>query len=352
MSRFTQDGFPPRTHRLFFLIAILGSLLPQGTSVAAEPEPGPLGLATLATTKPQDTSVAAGPEPVAAARETDRKLLAETGVGSDKAAPRTSDETFLRRVFLDLIGQTPTPDDIQAFAFLNDETKRQEVVDQLLESEAFGKNWARYWRDVILYRRSEDRALIVANSLTESLSKKLNENKPWSDIAAEFMTATGDVRENGDTALIMAQAGSPEDVTAEVSRIFLGIQIQCAQCHDHPTDQWKRQQFHELAAFFPRIAVRPDRSGDVPTFVVTFNDQPFQLRRQTVNNNRFRGTPEHFMPNLEDPTDQGTRMQPVFFLSGDKVANGTKDGDRRAALAAWITSPRNPWFAKAFVNRI
>lgn len=339
MSRFTQDGFPPRTHRLFFLVAILGSLLPQGTSVAAGPEPGPQGLATLAT-------------PVAAAREIDRILVAETGVAPDKAAPRTSDETFLRRVFLDLLGQTPTPDDILAFAFMNDETKRQEIVDQLLEEEVFGENWARYWRDVILYRRSEDRALIVANSLTESLSKKLNENKPWSEIATDFMTATGDVRENGDTALIMAQAGAPEDVTAEVSRIFLGIQIQCAQCHDHPTDQWKRQQFHELAAFFPRIAVRPDRSGDVPTFLVTFNDQPFQLRRQTVNNNRFRGTPEHFMPNLEDPTDQGTRMQPVFFLSGDKVAYGTKDADRREALAAWITSPRNPWFAKAFVNRI
>ncbi|HRX77586.1 MAG TPA: DUF1553 domain-containing protein [Pirellulaceae bacterium] len=297
-------------------------------------------------------AIAAGPEAAVAAREIDQKLVAETGVAADKLAPRTDDETYLRRVFLDLLGETPTPDDVLAFAFMSEETKRAEIVDQLLDDKAFGENWARYWRDVILYRRSEDRALLVSNSLVESMTKKLNENKPWSDVATDFITATGDVRENGDTAIIMAQAGMPEDVTAEVSRIFLGIQIQCAQCHDHPTDRWKRQQFHELAAFFPRIAVRQDRDSQPPTFLVTVNDSPFQFRRQANVNNRFRGTPEHFMPNLEDPTDAGTQMQPVFFISGDKLAKGTTDADRREALAAWISSPNNPWFATAFVNRV
>ena len=300
----------------------------------------------------QHAAIAAGPEPAAAAREIDRKLVAETGADADNAVPRTDDETFLRRVFLDLLGETPTPDDVLAFAFMSGDTKREEIVRQLLADEAFGENWSRYWRDVIMYRRTEDRALIAANALSEYLAENLNKNTPWSEIATGFITATGDVRENGDTALIMAQAGRPEDVTAEVSRIFLGIQIQCAQCHDHPTDRWKRQQFHELTAFFPRIAVRQDRSRDIPTFLVTVNDQPFAFRRPANANNRFRGTPEHFMPNLEDPTDKGTQMQPVFFVSGDKLANGTKDADRREALAAWITSPRNPWFAKAFVNRI
>ncbi|MDA1051715.1 MAG: DUF1549 domain-containing protein [Planctomycetota bacterium] len=328
MSCFQQIGLLTLSLRRCFLFALLGTLLIQGSAVAA------------------------GPDPLAAAREIDRKLVVETGLAPDKAAPRTTDETFLRRVFLDLLGETPTPDDILAFAFMNEETKREEIVEQLLADEAFGQNWARYWRDVILYRRTEDRALIATNSLTEYLSEKFNQNKPWSEIATDFITATGDVRENGGTALIMAQAGRPEDVTAEVSRIFLGIQIQCAQCHDHPTDRWKRQQFHELTAFFPRIAVRQDRTSDVPTFLVTVNDQPFQFRGQANNNNRFRGTPEHFMPNLEDPTDKGTQMQPVFFVSGDKLAAGTKDADRREALSAWITSARNPWFAKALVNRI
>ncbi|MBC8351855.1 MAG: DUF1549 domain-containing protein [Planctomycetes bacterium] len=328
MLRLLLNGRLPRSRWQYSLFAMLGMLLLQSVVVAA------------------------APEPAATAVEIDRKLAAEIGSNAGEAVPRTSDETFLRRVFLDLLGETPTADDILAFAFMSDESKRAEIVEQLLDDESFGTNWARYWRDVVLYRRTEERALISANSMAQYLSEKLNSNAPWSEIATDFITATGDIRENGDTALIMAQAGRPEDVTAEVSRIFLGIQIQCAQCHDHPTDRWQRQQFHELAAFFPRIAVRQDRSGDVPTFLVTVNDAPFQFRRQTNNNNRFRGTPEHFMPNLEDPTDKGTQMQPVFFVSGDKLAKGTRDADRRDALAAWITSPRNPWFAKAFVNRI
>ena len=300
----------------------------------------------------QPSAMSAELDPSVVAREIDRKLVVETGGSAANPIPIVNDETFLRRAFLDLLGETPTPDDVLAFAFMNEDTKRAAIVDQLLEDEAFGVNWARYWRDVILYRRSEDRALIAANATMDYLTKQLNENAPWSDVATDFITAEGDVRENGATALIMAQAGRPEDVTAEVSRIFLGIQIQCAQCHDHPTDSWKRQQFHELAAFFPRIAVRQDRSGDVPTFLVTVNDRSFQFQRRTNNNNRFRGSPEHFMPNLDDPSDKGQEMQPVFFVTGDRLANGTKDADRREAIAAWMTSKRNPWFATAFVNRI
>jgi Protein of unknown function (DUF1549)/Protein of unknown function (DUF1553) len=290
-------------------------------------------------------------EPSVVAREIDRKLADETGVEPNKLAPRADDETFLRRIFLDLIGETPTADDVVTFALLNGDSKRKEMVEQLLDDEAFGTNWARYWRDVVMYRRSEERALIAVNSMTGYLTEAFSKNKPWSDIATDFITATGDIRENGATGLIMAQAGRPEDVTAEVSRVFLGIQIQCAQCHDHPTDRWQRHQFHELAAFFPRIAVRPDRSGAVPTFLVTVNDSQFNPRRRNANN-RFRGTPEHYMPNLEDPADPGKEMQPVFFVSGDKLASGTLDADRREAVAAWITSPRNPWFATAFVNRV
>lgn len=328
MSRDPRNCFPAHSPQWLALFALLGLSLIQSTVDAASPDP------------------------LATAREIDRKLAAETGMEAEKAVPRTTDETFLRRAFLDLLGETPTPDDILAFAFMSEESKRAEIVEQLLADEAFGENWARYWRDVIMYRRTEERALLAADALAEYLATKLNQDAPWNEIASGFITATGDVRENGDTALIMAQAGRPEDVTAEVSRIFLGIQIQCAQCHDHPTDRWKRQQFHELTAFFPRIAVRQDRNSQPPTFLVTVNDQPFQFRGQANNNNRFRGTPEHFMPDLADPTAKGTEMQPVFFVSGDKLANGTKDADRRDALAAWITSKQNPWFAKAYVNRI
>lgn len=313
---------------------------------------GHLFLGTLAALLATSGLHAAKPDADEVAYEVDR-LLSEEAVGEPgQAVPRTDDETFLRRAFLDLIGEAPTSEDVLAFSFQSGDNKRAKIVEQLLDDQAFGVNWARYWRDVVMYRKTEQRALASVNAMNDYLTKHLNDNTSWDRIATDFITATGNIRENGETALIMAQSGRPEDVTAEVSRIFMGIQIQCAQCHDHPTDRWKRQQFHELAAFFPRVAIRPDRSSDVPTFNVVVNDRPFNFRRRTNNNNRYNGSPEHYMPNLEDPTNEGSKIQPAFFVSGQKLEFGTKDADRRGSIASWITSKENPWFAKAYVNRL
>jgi hypothetical protein len=228
--------------------------------------------------------------------------------------------------------------------------KRERVVRELLDKPQYGQNWARYWRDVIMSRRLEDRAAIVANPLTVTLTEKLNQNEPWDKIATEFITAAGDVRENGATAIQMAQDGRTEEITAEMSRIFLGVQIQCAQCHDHPYDSWKREQFHELAAFFPRVAVRPLQSLTQRSFQVVANDRPLIRRRPNANQEGRRGEPEHIMPDLADPAAPGTRMQPKFFLSGAELPFGATDAERRGTLAKWMTN--SPWFATAFVNRL
>ena len=150
----------------------------------------------------------------------------------------------------------------------------------------------------------------------------------------------------------MAQFGATPDITAEVSRIFMAIQIQCAQCHDHPFDRWKRTQFHELAAFFPRIALRPVKPADKQkrSFDVIGVD------RRTAGESEECDDParslEHYMPDLKNPTAKGTLMQPVFFVTGQKLPLGTPDAERRETIARWITSPQDEWFAKAFVNRI
>jgi len=285
-----------------------------------------------------------------AAAEADRKLAAEIpAIDSPSAAPRASDEVFLRRVSLDIAGRLPTPGEITAFALDPTSDKRTRTVERLLAEEAYGHNWGRYWRDVILYRRTEDRALVVSQSLEEYLAAELNKNTPWDAIARAFITATGDVRENGATAIFMAQMGETSDVTAEISRIFTGIQIQCAQCHNHPTDRWQRTQFHELAAFFPRIAVRPKRDVTPATFEVASADNAPRVRRPNATG---RGSREHYMPDLDNPQAQGTLMQPVFFVTGQALSPGLADSERRDTIAGWITSRANPWFAKAFVNRM
>jgi len=266
------------------------------------------------------------------------------------------DETFLRRVSLDLVGAMPTPEEVTAFALDPSPDKRAATIDRLLADERYGENWARYWRDVMLSRRSDDRALVSSGSVVEYLTKELNSGAHWDDLAREFITAKGDLQANGATALIASQWGQIPETAAEVSRVFLGVQIQCAQCHDHPTDRWKREQFHELAAFFPRIGVRAVKSDDGKRrgFEVTVVDRSRPANPKVKKPLKPTGLKrvEHFMPDLEDPAADGTMMQPVFFLSGEKLAEGLTDAERRSTLADWITSTENPWFAKALVNRV
>jgi hypothetical protein len=299
-------------------------------------------------------AAAAGLDSHATAKKVD-ELLAKESFGGAEAktsalAAKADDQTMLRRLAMDLVGHPPTPEEITSYSFDASPDKLAAAVDRLLSSQQFGENWARYWRDVIMYRRSEERALLVSAALEQFLAVEFNGQPHWDQIATKFITATGDVREEGATAIIMAQMASAEDTTAEVSRIFLGIQIQCAQCHNHPTDRWKREQFHELAAFFPRMSVRPVRvDGKQRSFEVVSVDRGPKNKKK---DNPRRGSLEHYMPDLDHPEEEGKLMTPVFFVTGQKLDTGIADAERREAIAQWITDRKDRWFAKAFVNRM
>jgi hypothetical protein len=283
------------------------------------------------------------------AKQLDQLIAEEVFKDDTKLAPKVSDATYLRRVWLDLVGDIPTPEHVTAFLLDPAENKRERVVSELLKNPQYGQNWARYWRDVILYRKLEDRSGVVANPVVVALTERFNENQPWSEIAAEFITASGDIREDGMTAIHAAQDARTEETAAEMSRIFLGIQIQCCQCHDHPYDHWKREQFHEFAAFFPRLAMQPVVTPTRRSFAVVVDDRPAG-RNQNPNAENRRGQQEHFMPDLEDPAAPGTKMQPKFFLTSAELPFGSLDAERRGAVSEWMTD--NPWFATAYVNRM
>jgi hypothetical protein len=299
-------------------------------------------------------SASAGERPESVAAKVDSLLRQE--VPFAKAVPqKIGDELFLRRASLDIIGRLPTPQEVTAFVLDPAADKRAKIVAQLLAHPRYGQNWGRYWRDVIMYRKTEERnQFLVGIPLDSYLADSFNSNKPWSQIATEFITATGSANESGACGLIVAQQGQPEEIVGEVSRIFLGVQLQCAQCHDHPTDRWKRQQFHELAAFFPRVATRPNRQGGGVAreiSIVTTDFQPPRFGPRPMNM-RAVGTLEHHMSDPKNPSSEGTLMQPILFATGDALPTGTKDADRRSSLATWITKKDNVYFAKAFVNRL
>lgn len=357
------------------------------------------------------------PSPLPTREVSDRiDALIDADLKSGKVTPaaRTTDEDFLRRVTFDLAGTTPQPNVVSLFGLDPDPAKRAKTIDRLLESPDYARNWSQYWREVLYSRATDPRSRISQQQFETWMEQNFAENRGWNKIATDLLTATGDVQESGATALFFAHQGDPEEVASEASRIFLGIQIQCANCHDHPTDKWKREQFHELAAFFPRVALRRDQNAGPLSFRVVSMDagpgggrfaEPGAIAREPekfiqqidrnsdhkitldeVRNDQFRrvltllmeradsnkdgaltatelkampipeqqgrGSLEHYMPNLEDPGDRGKKMDPAFFVSNVKAEAGLKDMERRELAAKLFTSNSNEWFAKAFVNRI
>ncbi len=290
------------------------------------------------------------PDPAVVAREVETLLRKELGYEEQTPPAKAQDLILLRRMSLDLTGRIPGPKQVVSYSRNEDAGKFIDLAERMIESDAFADRWARYWRDAIVYRRTEPRVLQFVGEFEAYLHDAFAANRPWSEIVQEIITAEGDAMENPDTVLIVSQGGQPEDVASEVSRLFTGIQIQCAQCHNHPWDRWSREQFHHFAAFFPRIAARPDMTDGKRSFVVTVNDRGFSPPRN--NANRFVGSAEHYMNDLNDPAAKGTLMKPDFFLTDQGVPLGTPDAIRRGRLASWFTSPKNPWFAKALVNRL
>ena len=352
------------------------------------------------------------PSPLATAQQVDALIEGELTQANITPAPLVNDDTFLRRASLDLTGTIPTPNQITDFALDPDPAKRTKLVDKLLASEQYADIWASYWREVIFSRATEARARIMQDLFETWMKDQLAKNVGWDKIATELLTATGSTKEDGDVALIYCHTGEPEELAAETARIFLGIQIQCANCHNHPYEKWTREDFHQFAAFFPRIQVRPEpdnqgtflvksvdtgtgrqamranfdrtqafvrmdqnRDGKVTkTEVATvkfladrfdqmlaqadtnkdgaLTKEEFEKVPRPDNNQPGRGSAEHYMPDLDDPTAEGKLMQPVFFVNHAKIKTGTDDLDRRETLAKYITARNNPTFARAFVNRI
>ena len=357
------------------------------------------------------------PTASAVAADVDKLILADLEQAAVKPAARCSDEDFLRRASLDIVGQLPSPREVTLFVLDPDAGKRTKLIERLMASPEFGKNWARYWRDVIYMPATEVRARLAQAEFETWMADQWNKGIGWNFTATAMLTAVGDVTEHPETALIFAQSAETEDVAAEACRIFLGIQMQCANCHDHPSDIWKREQFHELAAYFPRIArhqmqtqpiqfeiasVNTDRGrGDMmrenpeqwlamidrnkdnkvtkeemrgvagmmrggPGLPAQLIDRIFEqadsnkdekltlaeIKAMPQPAQQRRGSTEHHMSDLKDPSSKGKLIQPKFFIDGSSPGQGLTDLERRNAAAKSFTSPGNPWFARAIVNRV
>jgi hypothetical protein len=264
------------------------------------------------------------------------KFLADSKV---MPAAITTDVEFVRRAFLDLTGKLPSPDQTRAFVVSRGgKEKRGKLIEYLLNTPEYADNMAHYWRDVIKFRATNENAGQVGyNQMEDWLADQFEKNTPWDEISRKMITATGRTDENGAVALTLAHDSQAVEMAGEVSRIFLGVQIQCAQCHDHPNDSWKRTQFHEFAAFFAGArGRRVDKDKNKNVFEVVL-----------------QGTPRYTMPDKADPTKL-IPVDPKFFLASSDakpLPPGLTAEQRHELVASYVVGQDNPWFAKAFVNR-
>lgn len=264
----------------------------------------------------------------------DKKLAAD----KTSVARQTSDEEFIRRVTLDVTGKLPTPDQVRAFVQSRKPNKRSDLINQLLDSPDYASNWARYWRDVVKFRATADNPrLMNFPKLEEWLTEQFAAKTPWDQISKSMITATGTTEDNGATVFTAAHMAMPNEVAGEVSRVFLGVQIQCAECHDHPSDIWKREQFHQFAAFFAGVQARRRLADGTPGLTIATRG----------------GKPRYTMPDLKDP-QKSIPVEPRFFLASSEAEIPAKltAQQRRELAADLVTGQDNPWFAKSFVNRI
>jgi hypothetical protein len=178
-------------------------------------------------------------------------------------APAADDGAFLRRVSLDLTGRVPTLAEARTFLAETAPDRRARLVDRLLGSRAFAEHWGSVYADLLFGTDRQAAKLEKQADPQAWLVEAFAQNRRYDELTRELLTATGDLRENGAVAFIASRGrggGGPEAVTGAAARLFLGMQIQCAQCHDHPYDKrWKQEDFYGLVAYFARTKPRGEK---------------------------------------------------------------------------------------------
>lgn len=246
-------------------------------------------------------------------KDLDKTLEHEIKLSADRYAPLADDATFFRRVTFDLAGMPPNSDELAKFLADPDHEKRSKLIGRLLASDAFAVRWAKFWSNVMLYNSQVDKRRLNEPAMEQWLADQLRKHEGWDRIVAQILSADGKNKDNGPDNFALACENQPTQLAAETTRVFMGVSIQCAECHDHPFDRWKRIQFHELAAFFS--------SG------------------------------RYYMPDLQHPEEK--TLVTARFLLGESPPPGLQADGRRVAIAAYLVyNPNNYWFARAYVNRV
>lgn len=246
-----------------------------------------------------------------------------------------TDEEWVRRVYLDVIGRIPTAKEAEQFLTSSQPDKHQQLIQKLTENPTYVTNWSTIWTRLLIGRSTSRE--INRRALQDFLVQSFAENRPWNDIVYDLVSAEGDSESNGATNFLLAHLNNQAvPATAITTRLFLGTQIQCTQCHNHPFNNATQSQFWEINSFFKQTKV---------------------VRSQKMGKDGKKNAPKLELVSVpaKGATFYETRnglMQPAYpKYAGVKVSDGP-GVKRRQELARLITSGKNDQLARAMVNRM
>ncbi len=301
-----------------------------------------------------------------AAKKIDEVLAAGWQKQGLKPNPPASDEVFLRRTYLTVIGRIPTPDEARAFYSWQEPNKRAKLIDALLASEGYTHHFFNYWADVLRAQTQGVANTTTAQNYLNYLRAALRDNKPYDQLARELVAAEGTCFDTGAVGYYMRDRGMPLDNLSNTTRVFLGTRMECAQCHDHPFDTWTQKQFYEMAAFTHNMTSGSYRSpaADAASKLIRENkelDKETQdLMRQAITEvvRPLRDTQVVQQKNAlrlphdykySDAKPKDAVQASVMFGRPVEV---TKETNHAEVFAGWLASKENPRFTTLIVNRL
>jgi len=235
-----------------------------------------------------------------------------------------TDEEFLRRISIDLVGLLPTREEYSAFLADANPNKREAKIDELIGRKEFTDVWVSKWAEWLMLRSDGNRKSYKMIVLYHQwVSEKIASNTPLDQMVKELLASNGGIFKTPEASFYEIERDRLK-IAENTAQIFMGMRIQCAQCHNHPFDRWTQDEYYNFAAFFAQVG---RKTAEDPREQIIFNAGGGEVKHPVT----------------------GKDMAPVFLGGGPA---DTKGKDRREVLAEWLASPKNPFFAQNFANRV
>jgi hypothetical protein len=298
------------------------------------------------------------------------------------ARPEIDDYAFARRVHLDLIGRIPTLAELRAFTSDSSPSKRRDLISKLLKSKGYNSHMTNYWMDLLRVLPAPDR-LHHAGNFSQAIKTAVRENRPYDDFVRDIVNAKGPLYEKGNgLAGFKARESMQLDRLANTTKTFLGMGIDCAQCHDHPFDDWTQKDFYQLAAFTSNTKLRVEppaqlekekfgkirarlKKEDFDKWIVYRESLRYRYAAIYGDGTGFMRLPHDYKYDDGNPHDVmeartlfGKTPTIKTTLKKEQVQKAKKKNNlgpmvnAQGELANWIASPDNEMFTKATVNRL